>query len=162
MMDLQIQPFSHGDTAAVIQLSLLAWAPVFSSFEHVLGSRIYAELYPDWRAQQRKVVESVCNDASTFAVYVAQVDGTVAGFIAYTVNVEDRTGEVYLLAVHPDHQNQGIGTTLNNFALDKMRNSGLRLAVVGTGGDPGHAPARRSYEKAGYTPLPLVRYYQAL
>ena len=38
----------------------------------------------------------------------------------------------------------------------------MRLAVVGTGGDPGHAPARRCYEKAGYTGLPLVRSYQAL
>jgi hypothetical protein len=38
----------------------------------------------------------------------------------------------------------------------------MRLAVVGTGGDSGHAPARRTYEKAGYTGLPLVRYYKHL
>jgi len=36
------------------------------------------------------------------------------------------------------------------------------LAVVGTGGDPGHAPARRVYEKAGFVGLPLVRYYASL
>ena len=29
-------------------------------------------------------------------------------------------------------------------------------------GDPGHAPARRTHEKAGHTPLPIVRYHQAL
>jgi GNAT superfamily N-acetyltransferase len=69
---------------------------------------------------------------------------------------------VDLLAVHPDYQNEGIGTELNNFALGKMRAAGMKLAVVGTGGDPGHAPARRSYEKAGYTGLPLVRYYKDL
>ena len=38
----------------------------------------------------------------------------------------------------------------------------VELVEVGTGGDEGHAPARRSYEKAGYTPLPLVRYYKRL
>jgi hypothetical protein len=38
----------------------------------------------------------------------------------------------------------------------------MKLAVVGAGGDEGHAPARRSYEKAGYTALPLVRFYKAL
>ena len=59
-------------------------------------------------------------------------------------------------------QNRGIGTDLNNFALGKMKESGMKLAVVGTGGDPGHAPARKSYEKAGYKALPLVRYYQDL
>ena len=47
-------------------------------------------------------------------------------------------------------------------AVEEMRAAGMKVAVVGTGGDEGHAPARRSYEKAGYTPLPLVRYYQAL
>jgi hypothetical protein len=43
-----------------------------------------------------------------------------------------------------------------------MKQKGALLAVVGTGGDPSHAPARASYEKAGYTPLPLVRYYKDL
>jgi hypothetical protein len=51
---------------------------------------------------------------------------------------------------------------LNNFALEKMKESDMEMAVVSTGGDPSHAPARRSYEKAGYTALPLVRYYKAL
>jgi ribosomal protein S18 acetylase RimI-like enzyme len=146
----------------VVQLSLLAWAPVFSSFERVLGAHIYAALYPDWRRQQREAVERVCADGGEFIVYVAQVGGAVTGFVAYTVHGDDQTGEVELLAVHPAYQNRGIGTQLNTFALDRLRESGARLAVVGTGGDPGHAPARRSYEKAGYTALPLVRYYKAL
>jgi len=51
---------------------------------------------------------------------------------------------------------------LNTFVLRKLEDGGMKLAVVGTGGDEGHAPARRSYEKAGYTALPLVRYYKDL
>ncbi len=160
-MDLQIRLLSGDDIEDVVQLSLMAWAPVFISFERVLGARIYAALYPDWRRQQREVVERVCEDGG-FIVYVAQVGETVTGFVAYAVNGDDQTGEVELLAVHPAYQNRGIGTQLNTFALDRLRESGARLAVVGTGGDPGHAPARRSYEKAGYTALPLVRYYKAL
>ena len=88
--------------------------------------------------------------------------GAVPAENAYTLDVEESTGTVELLAVHPDYQNRGIGTRLNTFALEKVRESGMRLAELGTGGDPGHAPARRSYEKAGYTALPLVRYYKAL
>jgi ribosomal protein S18 acetylase RimI-like enzyme len=84
------------------------------------------------------------------------------GFVATELNMETKTGEVYFLAVHPDHQNLGIGTELNNFVLKTMKESGMKLAVVGTGGDPSHAPARRSYEKAGYIALPLVRYYKDL
>jgi RimJ/RimL family protein N-acetyltransferase len=34
--------------------------------------------------------------------------------------------------------------------------------MVSTGGDPGHAPARRVYEKLGFTPVPNVIYLKAL
>ena len=35
-------------------------------------------------------------------------------------------------------------------------------AVVETGGDPGHAAARRTYEKAGLVLLPIARYFKNL
>jgi ribosomal protein S18 acetylase RimI-like enzyme len=162
VMQLQIRPACDNDTEDLVRLSLLAWTPVFASFRQVLGANIYALVYPDWQQQQRDVVESVCMDGEKTSVWVAAVDGIVAGFIAYRLNIGDKTGEVWLLAVHPDYQNRGIGTELNGFALERMKDSGMKLAVVGTGGDEGHAPARRSYEKAGYTALPLVRYYKDL
>jgi hypothetical protein len=34
--------------------------------------------------------------------------------------------------------------------------------MAATGGDPGHAPARRLYGSAGFTCLPLVNYYRLL
>ena len=67
-----------------------------------------------------------------------------------------------MIAVDPPAQGQGIGTALTRFAMQLMRDSGVRLAIVATAGDPGHAPARRIYEKAGSTGLPLVRYYARL
>ena len=161
-MNFSIRPALNDDIEDLVQLSLLAWAPVFSSFKQVLGERIYALIYPDWRRQQREVVERVCKDNEKTLVWVAETDGIVTGFIAYTLKSEEKTGEVELLAVHPDYQNRGIGTALNQFAFEKMKASGMKIAMIATGGDPGHAPARRSYEKAGYTALPLVRYYQDL
>ena len=160
-MNVSIRPVTHDDMEDVVQLSLLAWTPVFRSFEHVLGSKIYLHIYPDWRKQQREVVERICKDEKSH-VWIADIDGTVTGFIVYTINSEEQTGEVELLAVHPDYQNRGIATELNNFVLDKMKESGIKLAMVGTGGDPGHAPARRAYEKVGYIALPGVRYYKDL
>jgi ribosomal protein S18 acetylase RimI-like enzyme len=159
---VQIRPLGHGEVEALVQLSLLAWAPVFASFRRVSRPEVYALLYPNWERQQREVVEQACRDGGPGSVWVAEVDGVVAGYIACTLNRETRAGAVELLAVHPGYQNRGIGTRLNAFALEQMRASGMRLAELMTGGDPGHAPARRCYEKAGYTALPLVRYYQAL
>jgi len=145
-----------------VQLSLLAWEPVFTAWEQILGPKLYPiAIYPDWRKSQKEVVEKACNEQK-FVTWVAEVDGEVVGFVSYELNDDSKIGEIQLIAVHPDYQNCGIGTELNLFALQKLKENGMKLAVVGTGGDDGHAPARRSYEKAGYTGLPLVRYYQDL
>lgn len=161
-MNLHFRPVCDNDMEDLVQLSLLAWVPVFVSFEQVLGSTIYKLIWPDWNTSQKEVVETICGDTEKYTTWVAELDGTVVGFLTYELNDETKNGEVMLLAVHPEYQNRDIGTELNVFALEKMKESGMKLAVVGTGGDPGHAPARRSYEKAGYTPLPLVRYYKDL
>jgi ribosomal protein S18 acetylase RimI-like enzyme len=162
IMNLHIRPFNNSDINDIVQLSLLAWEPVFTSWEQILGPKLYPiAIYPDWRKGQKEVVEKFCYDEK-IATWVAEVDGNVVGFVAYELNANTKIGEVQLLAVHPEYQNHGIGTKLNIFALQKLKENGMKLAVVGTGGDEGHAPARKSYEKAGYTALPLVRYYKDL
>lgn len=161
-MNYHIRPVAEGDTAVLIEVAWSAFEPVRRSFEQLLGAAIYARIYPDWNAMQREAVEKYCANADQFTVLVADVDGTAVGFIACVVNHETKTGEVEHLAVHADHQNGGIGTALNLAALDAMRDAGMKHVQLGTGGDESHAPARRSYEKAGYTALPLVRYYRDL
>ncbi|MCI0882720.1 MAG: GNAT family N-acetyltransferase, partial [Chloroflexi bacterium] len=62
--------------------------------------------------------------------------------------------------VHPHFQNRGIGTHMYTFVLDWLKGQGMKVISVSTGGDPSHAPARRAYEKAGFTcAIPSVRYY---
>lgn len=159
-MNLKIRPLITSDIYDLVELSLLAWEPVFTAWEQILGPKLYPiAIYPDWRKSQKDVVEKGCSNEN-FTTWVAEQDGKVVGFIAYELNDNNKIGEIQLLAVHPEHQNHGLGTELNNFALEKLKEAGMKLAVVGTGGDEGHAPARKSYEKAGYTALPLVRYYK--
>ena len=120
-------------------------------------------IWPEWQNQpERPQSNGFVKTVRKTTVWVADVDGKAVGFLAYELNIKDKAAEVQLLAVHPDYQNLGIGTELNSFALEKMKESGIKMAVVETGGDPSHAPARRSYEKAGYTPLPIVRYFKDL
>ncbi len=159
---MPIRPYQPADLLAILDLSVLAWEPVFTAWQRILGPNLYPiAISPDWRTTQREGVEKVITDPK-FITWVAEVEEKVVGFIAYELNEATKTGEVMLLAVHPDYQNGGIGTELNLHALQKFKEAGMKLAVVGTGGDEGHAPARRSYEKAGYTGLPLVRYYKEL
>lgn len=161
-MRARIRPFDDRDAEAVVDLSLRAWAPAFASLERVLGSEIFRRQHPDWREDQRRSVEEVCV-AKKGRVWVAEVGASVVGFVAVELHHPEKSmGEISMLAVDPDHQGGGIGTALTEFALDRLKDAGMKVAMVETGGDPGHAAARRVYEKAGYVLLPIARYFKNL
>ena len=146
----------------MVDLSLRAWAPAFASLEQALGSNIFRRQHPDWREDQRRAVEEVCASQEK-RVWVAEANGTAVGFVAIEFHHPERSmGEISMLAVDPDYQGGGIGTALTEFALDRLKDAGMRVAMVETGGDPGHAAARRTYEKAGYVLLPIARYFKNL
>jgi len=159
-VQVRVRPFVASNVTEIVELSLLAWEPVFESFEKVLGPSVFSILYPDWRKTQAEGVEGACRATDKYHTLVAQVDGRVVGFLSYELKGE--TGEVVLLAVHPEYQRRGIATQLNQAALDAMKAAGVKMAVAETGGEEGHAAARRAYEKVGYTGLPLVRYFKDL
>ncbi len=157
-----IRPCDERDTEAVVGFSLRAWAPVFASLEQVLGSDIFRRLHPDWREDQGRAVEEVCTEKKG-RVWVAEVNEAAVGFVAVEVFDPKRSmGEISMLAVDPDYQDHGIGTALTEFALDRLKDAGMKVAMVETGGDPGHAPARCIYEKAGCVNLPIARYFKNL
>lgn len=160
---VKIRPLKEGDVAPVVAFAVDAWAPVFASLEVEMGPDVYGAIYPDWRASQAAAIEGVCT-ASANSVWVAAVDDRPVGFVAVSIIDEDaaRAGEISMVAVHPTHQGSGVGAALVQHALDAIKATGVDLAVVATGGDPGHAPARALYEKFGFDPLPLVRYYRTL
>ena len=155
------RPMHADDLDQILTVTILAWEPVFASFRQVLGEELFLRIYPDWAAGQRQHVAEVCANPE-HVVWVADRDGAIGGFVTYTLDAEKLTGEITLLAVHPDHQGQGVGTALSEQSLTLMREAGMTLATVNTGGDTSHAPARRAYEKAGFTGLPLVFYSQVL
>lgn len=158
----RIRPLGDRDTEAVVALSLRAWAPAFASLEQTLGSEIFRRQHPDWREDQRRAVEDVC-DAKKGRVWVAEVDTSVVGFVAIELHSHERNmGEISMLAVDPAYQGGGIGTALTEFALDRLKDAGMTVAMVETGGDSGHAAARRTYEKAGCVHLPIARYFKNL
>jgi ribosomal protein S18 acetylase RimI-like enzyme len=94
--------------------------------------------------------------------WVAVRGSTVTGFVNVIFDPTERSGEIYMIAVDPAAQRQGIATRLTDHALEEMRARGIDLAIVATGGDPGHAPARRTYEQAGFTGCPQVWYAKQL
>jgi ribosomal protein S18 acetylase RimI-like enzyme len=162
VMEPNIRPYRETDEPAVVRLSLRAWAPVHDSMKDVMGDEIFERLYgEDWRRKQQQDVEQVLHDENS-EVRVAEVKGEVVGFVAAIVNADSRMGEIYMIAVDPESQNRGLGTQLTDVASEWLREAGMSVVLVSTGGDVGHAPARRTYERAGFTPMPAVNYFKAL
>lgn len=160
---MEVRELTAGDVDAVAALSLRAWAPVFDSLRVVLGA-VFTAMHPDWRADQERAVREACaTDGMRVWVAVStEAGGEIAGFAAARLDDAESMGELYMVAVDPAHQRAGVGALLTTHALAWMKDNGMRLAMVETGGDPGHAPARRTYERAGFTPLPTVRYFREL
>ena len=127
-----------------------------------MNAEVYRAFYPDnWRMSQQKAVEEVCAAEDTH-VWVAIDSGATVGFVVVKLHSEDSLGEVYMVAVDPDFQGCGIGSALMEFALNWMKDAGMSIAMVETGGDRGHAPARRTYEKAGFELWSVARYFKKL
>jgi GNAT superfamily N-acetyltransferase len=127
-----------------------AFAPVFASFRAILGDAIYEVAQAKDDEGHAGYLESLFAQDSVWVVHAVDLDDRTVGFMALRFDPDAGLGEIGLNAVHPDVAGQGIGTALYDFALDEMTDAGLAVAVVGTGGDPSHAPARRAYEKAGF------------
>jgi GNAT superfamily N-acetyltransferase len=159
---IEIRSFHSGDLDVVVEFSLRAWEPVFASLQQVLGDGCFLRLHPDWRVDQAEAVRSSCTSEDR-DVFVAVVGRRPAGFVSVALNAfRDRMGWIEIIGVDPDYQRRGIATRLTDVAAAHMRSHGMDIAVVETGGDPGHAPARAAYEARGFTALPIARYFRLL
>ena len=160
---MKIRPFSDPDLDSVLDIAVAAWTPVFASFRRIMGHRIFETVCADWQAEKIRQVQGACHDGHGATVLVVELDGEVVAFISYYLDRKMGIGEIGNNAVHPQHQGAGIGTMMYEHVIGKMKEAGMRCAKVGTGGDPSHAPARRAYEKAGFSvSMPIVEYYREL
>jgi GNAT superfamily N-acetyltransferase len=161
--NVEIRAYEASDLEPIVEFSLRAWQPVFESLRQVLGDAIFARLHqPDWMAVQAEAVRSSCTSDER-DIFVAVVDRQPVGFAAVALNAfHERMGVVDIIAVDPVYQRRGIAKQLMDRAAEHMRTEGMDIAAVGTGGDPGHGPARALYATLNYTPLPGVRYLRLL
>jgi GNAT superfamily N-acetyltransferase len=159
---MQIEPYDPRHFDAVVHLSLRAWSPVFDAIQNAMDVNLYQAFYPDdWRVSQQKAVEDVCAAKDT-NVWVALDAGSTVGFVAVKLDSESSMGEIYMVAVDPNYQGRGIGSSLIEFVVTWMKEAGMSMAMVETGGDPGHAPARRTYEHLGFKLWSVARYFKKL
>jgi ribosomal protein S18 acetylase RimI-like enzyme len=158
-----IRPFQPLDLAALQRIRQAAFDPVFRSFREIVGAEIAAVAFTHAEVEQANLLDDICAAGSGHHVFVVTVGEEIVGFVSFTTDTERRIGEIGLNAVHPDHTGRGLGTWMYQHVMARMKELGMALATVSTGGDPSHAPARRAYEKAGFGPeVPSIHLYKLL
>jgi GNAT superfamily N-acetyltransferase len=163
MPDLHCRPARTEDAARLQAIRRAAFAPIFASFRSILGAEVYELAQRRDDEAQEGLLTSLLAPDSGWEVYVAVAGGDVVGFVTLQLNLEKLVGEIGLNAVDPARSGEGIGTALYELALARMRQAGMKVATVGTGGDSSHAPARRAYRKAGFDlEIPSVWMYRKL
>jgi GNAT superfamily N-acetyltransferase len=161
-MTFDIRPYQHVDRTQVLALSMRAWNPVFSMLEPAVPAYVYKAFYPHgWQTRQTGDIEAIL-DGEGALVGVAATHETILGWVGIHLHPKDRMREIYILAVDLAHQRQGVGTALMDAAIKTMRDAGMEIVMVETGDDPGHAPSRGAYERAGFERWPVARYFRKL
>ena len=127
-----------------------AFAPIFASFRALLGDEIYDLAQRRSDEAQEGLLTSLMTPDPTKALYVVESKSEIVGFVAVLLDRGSLVGEIGLNAVDPAHAGRGFGSAMYDFALTRMREAGMQVATVSTGGDPSHAAARHTYEKVGF------------
>ncbi len=158
MKEVTLIPAAPEHIPAAEDLAILTWIPIREEFRRLLGDAIYEAVFQNWQEEKRLAVRRELSGGNGF---VALLEGQVVGFISYSVS--GTVGTVGTNAVSSRCRGLGIGSRLYHLVLEEMRKKGCTVAKVQTGGDDAHAPARHTYEKAGFDRmLPSVTYYREL
>lgn len=145
---------------AAAEISAKAWIPIRAVNKEILGEELYNFLHENWQENKK---EAVRNSLKAGKGFIALSDNKVMGFTTYNINEASKTGEILNNAVSPDARGMGIAGLLNNKVIELFKEKGCKIAMVSTGLDEGHAPARKAYEKLGFKGyLPQVEYYMKL
>ena len=90
-------------------------------------------------------IAALREDLFDYNLYVAKFNETAVGFVAFT---EDELAWLY---VRPDHQRQGIGRALAEFAMAHMTDGEKSVEVL-----CGNEPARNLYRSLGFMKESIV------
>ena len=147
---------------ALLDISLRAWGSVFPRMHNDVPEFVYDAFYPQgWQQRQLSDLKEVFDQEPQNVSVAIEGEHPVA-WVCTRIHPEDQMGEIYVIAVDPEYQRCGVGQRLMDHASAQIKDAGMRMVMVETGGDSGHAPARALYESEGFVRWPVARYFKDL
>ena len=147
----------QADITPAMNLLIEAWTPIFDGFRDQVGDELYS-LFHGWEKAKTDFVAGALLGEHGL---IAECDGNLAGFAHWFRLPDSDCAELGDNAVSGAMRGRGIGGQMYERVFEEMRRDGCRYVQVLTGLDPAHAPARRAYEKIGFSRSLGYRAYQA-
>ena len=150
---IEIRQAVEADRDTLAKLIVRAFADVTTnrSREEQFGL-IGGRTWDEWEADIMRTID-------VDRVIIAETAGTAVGFATYELDAATRIGTVSDNAVLPEYRGRGIGAQLLARVLGLLEEAGMEFAEVSTGSDDPYTPARRMYERQGFTPYFRSVYY---
>ena len=151
--EVKIRQVIEADRETLTALIVRAFADVTTNrlLEQQFGV-IGGRPWDEWEADLMRTVDIEL-------VVIAEVADRAVGFATYELDGATRIGTVSDNAVLPEFRSRGIGAQLLAQVLRLMEEKGMEFAQVSTGSDDPYTPARRMYERQGFTPYFRSVYY---
>lgn len=132
-MSFSIRTYAPADLPALQTIRAAAFMPVFASFRSIVGPEVAALGLATAEQEQADLLSAIAKPTNGHAIAIAEINGAIAGFVSWKLNIAPGIGEITLNAVHPDHGGKGVGTGLYEHALAALKSAGMQLAAVGKG-----------------------------
>jgi len=126
---LSIRPYEDADLGVVKEITVEAFDGI--AIDQVIERREGLLRGEDWRARKARHID-VDVSRETGAVFVAEVDGSVVGYVTSWRDEASGIGHIPNLAVRVAFQGVGIGRRLIDRALDNFRAAGMTHAKIET------------------------------
>lgn len=124
-----IRKYKPSDLQALRQITAICFEKV--SIDKNIEDRFGCIGDMDWKERKMSHIDDDAA-ANPDGVFVAEVDGEIAGYITTRINNETRIGGIPNLAVLPKFQRRGIGRQLIEKALAYLQAEGMLYARIET------------------------------
>ena len=122
-----------------------------------------------FRPEELKIAEEVFDDSISggpevdYQSFVARESHKTIGWVCFgptpcTVG----TFDIYWLAVDPENQNNGVGTSLMQYATTIIKNLKGRMITVDTSGSQRYLSTRRFYEMLGHCKEACIKVFYSV
>ncbi len=110
----------------------------------------------------KEVFTASLNPISGYETFTAWDQGKIIGVICFGKNpMTDNLYDLYWIVVASSHQRRGIGKMLIRFLQEEVRKRKGRKIVIETSSLPRYEPARKLYEKVGFSLETMLKDFYA-